>query len=48
MVVRNEQYVFFVEHCYCLTEVGVQVMIVGELCNFAGKFHAIYSFKPSL
>ena len=42
MVVRNEQYVSSWEN-FCVTEVGVlQVMILGELCNFAGMLH-VYS-----
>lgn len=40
MVVRNDQYVSSWVIDFCVTEAGVQVMILGEICNFAGVFHA--------
>ena len=49
MVVRNEQYVSSYQNgAYCLTEVGMQVMILGELCNFAGKFHVTSLYNQVL
>lgn len=46
MVVRNEQYESSLEtYPFYLTKLCPQVMIFGEICNFAGQLHTVHSFN---